>query len=182
MNKLKPIEETALYKGVDGIQSIILIILGIAMVTVTVVAVVMRYIFNSQLFGSDELLSFIIIWSYWMGGAYGSFEDSHISADITGIMIKNKKVLRTVRIIQRLLTVMITAVLAYWAVAKYMPKIMAQNNVTTALRMPLVIGRMSSVVGMVLMFFFSLYWLYREIRPYTPTVNTDEKTAEGGNS
>jgi TRAP-type C4-dicarboxylate transport system permease small subunit len=52
--------------------------------------VIMRYFFQSPLVGIEELAAYVAFWLYFIGGAYGSYERSHISADISQLVFKNK--------------------------------------------------------------------------------------------
>ena len=86
---MKPIEKTFIWKLMEALMRWLLMISGVLLIVVITISVFMRYVLKSALFGSEEILALLAIWLYWIGGAYGSYEDSHIYADKTGKMIRN---------------------------------------------------------------------------------------------
>ena len=87
-----------------------------------------------------EILALLAIWLYWIGGAYGSYEDSHISADMTGMMIRNERVREIYRMVIRGVTALIAGVFAYWAVFHYGAQIIAAGTPYQVANDPRVIG------------------------------------------
>jgi TRAP-type C4-dicarboxylate transport system permease small subunit len=161
----KPLEETFLWKALEKLMSFILIICGTLLVVVIGISVFMRYVMNSVFFGADEILIILAIWLYWIGGAYGSYEDSHISADMTDIFIKNDKVRQKFRLMVRGVALFISAVLAYWSVRYYAIRIIRAGTITTGLRIPHLASKIALPVGLCLMFLYTLYHFIRALRP-----------------
>jgi len=60
----------------------ILVALISAMFVVTTVQVIMRYLFNTGLSWSEELVRFIFVWASFLGGAIGVKEHIHIGVDV----------------------------------------------------------------------------------------------------
>ncbi|WP_317854550.1 TRAP transporter small permease [Chakrabartyella piscis] len=90
----KPIEETKGWKLLlMGERSILVITSGLATFLVAV-GVFMRYVLTKDFFGQEEVVTVVAMWLYWIGGVYGSYEDSHIKADICTDLIKNPKKLK----------------------------------------------------------------------------------------
>ena len=162
---LKPIEDTFIWRLLEIIMRVILIVTSILLVIIIGISVYMRYVMDSVFFGSDELLALLAIWLYWVGGAYGSYEHSHISADMTGLFIKNEKVLNIVRTVVKGVTVVITGVFAYWSIFEYFVNNITSSAVTTALRIPYWCSRSALTVGLVLMFLYSVYHFVRALHP-----------------
>lgn len=174
MKRLKPIEETFLWKALDKILSTALVIGNASMIILIVSNVIARKCFNSTIFGADEILAMLILWMYWLGGVYGSFEDSHISADMTDLLIKNEKVRAKYKIAVRFVTVIITGVFCYWGLVDFAPKVLSAKSTTPGLHIPYAIPKMALVVAFVMMFIFSIYWFVRTIHPYEKKTETDE--------
>ena len=162
---MKPIEKTALWKFMERLMSIILVIACALLVIIIGIAVFMRYVMNSTLFGNEEILALLAIWVYWIGGTYGSYEDSHISADMTDLFFRNQKVKRIVRIIVRGITVGITGIFAYWSIAYYAIRNITNGTLTTALRIPKVTSQIALTIAFCLMFLYAVYHLISEIHP-----------------
>jgi TRAP-type C4-dicarboxylate transport system permease small subunit len=62
------------------IKYILVILLGLMFVLVTV-QVILRYVFNSALSWSEELVRFIFVWATFLGAAIGIKEHIHIGVD-----------------------------------------------------------------------------------------------------
>lgn len=69
----------------------IIMLLTICITTAAVfLEVIMRYFLNTPLVGIEELAAYVAFWLYFIGGSYGSYERSHISADLSQLIFKNK--------------------------------------------------------------------------------------------
>ena len=69
---------------------VILMVVGsIASTACMVYSVILRYVFKGNFYGSDEVIMLFAFWLYFMGAAYGSFEDSHIKADLLSVYLKD---------------------------------------------------------------------------------------------
>lgn len=66
-------------------------LLSICFSTIAVfIEVIMRYFFETPLIGIEELAAYVAFWLYFIGGSYGAYERSHISADLSQLIFKNK--------------------------------------------------------------------------------------------
>ena len=45
-------------------------------------AAFVRYLLGGDLYGYEEIVKLIAFWVYFMGAAYGSFNKTHVSADL----------------------------------------------------------------------------------------------------
>ena len=162
---MKPIEKTAIWKILDKVMSIILVVFGLCLIVVIGAAVVVRYIMHSALFGNEEILALLAIWVYWIGGAYGSYTDTHISADMTDLFFKNEKLKPAVRVVIRAVTVFITGCFAYWSIFKYAIPNLVHPIYTTGLRIPKYTSQLAMTIAFCLMFFYAIYHFIRTIHP-----------------
>lgn len=174
MKKLKPIEETLIWKFMEKMLSFFLILGSAAMLILIVTNVIARYIFNSAIFGAEEILGFLIVWMYWIGGTYGSLEDSHISADMTNLLIKNDRSRHCYQIVVRFVTMVIVGVFCYWSLTNYAPRIISAGSTTPGLHIPYVVGKIVIPVALTLMFLYSVYWFVRTIHPYQKESDGEE--------
>jgi len=55
---------------------------SLALTIVIVVAAFRRYIVRGDLYGYEEWVKLLAFWLYFMGGAYGAYNDTHVSADL----------------------------------------------------------------------------------------------------
>jgi len=49
-----------------------------------------RYVHEGDLFGYEEWVKLIAFWLYFLGGAYGAYNDTHVSADLINSYLKGK--------------------------------------------------------------------------------------------
>jgi TRAP-type C4-dicarboxylate transport system permease small subunit len=69
-------------KIVVGALSVVLVVNSLAMTVLIVAAAAARYIFKVNFNGYDEIAVLIAFWLYFMGAAYGAYNNSHVTADI----------------------------------------------------------------------------------------------------
>jgi TRAP-type C4-dicarboxylate transport system permease small subunit len=68
-------------KALNSIIKYILVFMLIVMFILTTVQVVLRYVFNSALSWSEELVRFVFVWATFLGAAIGIKEHIHIGVD-----------------------------------------------------------------------------------------------------
>ena len=128
-------------------------------------AVIKRYFFKGNLYGSDEIIMLFAFWLYFMGAVYGSYEDSHIKADLLNVYIRNMRCKDGLALISQALTVLVNTIVLVWA-AKYFSGEIAKWGLSTSLKIPLVIPKASVFFGFLLMEFYHVYYLQRNLRTY----------------
>ena len=79
MGKLKPIEETGLWKVVVHCMEIMLFLMSAALASMVFITVPVRYIMKSSIFGIEEVIMMMAIWIYYLGAAYGSYGHHDLS-------------------------------------------------------------------------------------------------------
>ena len=72
-------------------EKVIMIIASILVVILITISVVMRYILEKNFPGMEELVVMVAFWIYFMGGIYGSYENSHITADILSVFVEKER-------------------------------------------------------------------------------------------
>lgn len=160
MKKAIPcLENSILWKALTQIMSIILIVCGGCLVLLVGVNVFLRYVLKTSYAGIDDVLLLLSIWLYWIGGAYGSYEDSHISGNLTNLIIKNQRTRQYVNIVVRLITTIVSGVFAYWSIFEYALWNIQAGTVTTGIRLPHIVINIALTIGICLMFLYSLYHL-----------------------
>ena len=127
-----------------------------------VYAVIKRYLFKGNFYGSDEIIMLFAFWLYFMGAAYGSFENSHIKADLLNVYIRNVRLKDGVGLLAQLLTVAVNTVVLLWA-ARYFSTEIRRWGLSTALKIPLVIPKSSVFFGFLLMEFYHVFYLLRDL-------------------
>ena len=54
-------------------------------------AVLLRYVFHSDLYGYEEIVVIFAFWLYFIGGSYGSYTRTHITADVVSVYVPDGK-------------------------------------------------------------------------------------------
>ncbi len=147
----------------------IVMLLTICISTSAIMAeVVMRYIFKTSLVGIEELAAYIAFWLYFIGSSYGTYERSHIKAELTHLFIKNPKYYA----ISRAVTSFISFALSFYAIilayryAEWGIRRMEQSSATfLGSTYPVLYFQFSLLVGFTLMCFYFLVEFLQWITP-----------------
>ncbi len=96
-------------------HKVILFITGAIVALLMFGQVVMRYVFSMSVYGVEELAVFFAFWVYFIGLAYTSWDDYHISADLVPLMTKSERVRKFFKIFSKGASVIIAGFMAYLA-------------------------------------------------------------------
>lgn len=155
-------QKSIFWKVLEKVMRIGLIISGIFVTLITFAAVIARA-FNFNLIGYEEILIIFAFWLYMFGSAYGSYENSHIKADIFITSIKEGLVKDLVTILRDSLSVFLGIIFFLWAVQ------LAQWNLengqlTPTWRIPVLVSQSSLLFGLGIGTLFNLVYLYNKIK------------------
>lgn len=113
----------------------------------------LRYIAKKPLMGVEEITCMIAFWAYFMGAVHGSYEGSHISGQVTQVLIKNPRILNIVNTVTSFITVFIACYVSVWAY-KYFIWGVQRGETSPFLMIPRVYSQSAISVGLVLMAFY----------------------------
>lgn len=122
-------------------------------------AVFLRYILKSNFYGSDEIILLFAFWLYFIGAAYGSYENSHIKADLLNMYIKNMRYKDGLNLIAQAATVLVNCILLVWAYESLLWAL-EKMPLTTSLKIPIAIPRSAIFFGLLIMAFYHIFYLY----------------------
>ncbi|WP_171181090.1 TRAP transporter small permease [Ruegeria sp. HKCCD8929] len=124
--------------------------------------VIFRYILETDLFAYEEWLMVICFWLFFMAGALGTYDESHINADLLSEVLRNPRVLRVRALIVTLVEFIVLLFAVYWAALMIIDEIQSYPywQQTIALRIPFLVPRLSILVGFMFMGFFTGLRLY----------------------
>lgn len=122
-----------------------------------VYSVVLRYVFKGNFYGSDEVIMLFAFWLYFMGAVYGSYENSHIKADLLNVYIKNMRKKDAVALVGQILTLVVNTIVLVWAI-RYFGSEIAKGGLSTGLKIPLVIPKSAVFFGFLLMEFYHVVY------------------------
>ena len=165
----KSIENFFLWRLLIRLEQYILVICSSGAMLVIVLSVIMRYILKSDLYGIEEIIVPLALWLYFIGGAYGSYEGSHISADIITELIKSPKIIRGIKIFIAGAVLFCSAVFAKWGL-DFIGWSIKVGGKSTSLQIPLLLSRIPLTICFVLMVLYSIYHLINVIMGRKPKI------------
>jgi TRAP-type C4-dicarboxylate transport system permease small subunit len=126
--------------------------LATALIGVTFLQVILRYVFNTSFFGAEELARFLLTWFVFLSGTLGLDRGIHFTMDVL--------VLRLPRNVQRALRVVVQCcILAILSVLVVKGTDLAVRNwyqVSTAMQVPLTLSYAAIPLSSLLMFLITL--------------------------
>ena len=150
------------WKGLAGLIKWLMIACSVISTGCMVYSVVLRYVFKGNFYGSDEVIMLFAFWLYFMGAVYGSYENSHIKADLLNVYIKNMRQKDAVALLAQLLTIVVNTLVLIWAI-RYFGSEIAKGGLSTALKIPLVIPKSAVFFGFLLMELYHVVYFIQNL-------------------
>jgi TRAP-type transport system small permease protein len=139
-----------------AIQRFILAATGAIVTLLVFVQVVTRYFFAESIFGIEEAATFLAIWLYFVGGAYGAYDRGHISASLVDLVVPRQQARHAVKAFTGALTVMLSAWMTLWA-TRYFLLTLQRGAMSLELGIEMAWVHAAIPIGLVLMtFYFAL--------------------------
>ena len=148
------------WKGLSEVIRWLMIACSVISTGCMVYSVVLRYVFKGNFYGSDEVIMLFAFWLYFMGAVYGSYENSHIKADLLNVYIKNMRKKDAVALLGQILTIVVNTIVLVWAI-RYFGAEIAKGGLSTALKIPLVIPKSAVFFGFLLMEFYHVVYFIK---------------------
>lgn len=161
MNKL---ERSAFWRGLTKFLRFGLIVTSVLVAVITFAAVITRA-FNINFLGYEEILIICAFWLYMFGTAYGSYENSHIKADIIVVMMKEGRLKSLIALLRNTLSLILGIVFLLWAFQLFQWTIEMDSR-TPVWRIPMTVSQSSLLFGLALMTFYNGVYLYDEIMTF----------------
>ena len=161
MNKL---ENTAFWRALRKILRFGLILSSILVTLITFAAVITREL-NINFLGYEEILIICAFWLYMLGTAYGSYEDSHIKADVIVFMMPDGRFKSTLAMIRNTVTLVLGIIFLLWALQLFQWTIIMENK-TPVWRIPMTVAQSSLLFGLTVASFYNAVYLYDEVKLY----------------
>lgn len=145
---------------INKLQRVIMFVSSILIIVALSIAVLLRYVLKIDLFGLEELLIIPIFLLYFLGASYGSYEKSHITADIMETYVKNKNILKIIRLFTTFISLIASSVFTYCAFRYFLWSVNKLEK-TPGWHIPLFIPHGIVLIGFFLM---SIYFLIHVVR------------------
>lgn len=155
------IQRSWLWGVLYKVQRFLMFVSTVSVVLMLGIVVVARYILHVNVLGYDEIILVGAYWMYFIGGSYAMWEESHIKADILSVFLSPRGNLK-ISILAKGIQVLLGIPLIY--LAYEMLAFDWQANPTTVdWNIPLLIPQSAILIGYVLMTFYSVIYLMRDI-------------------
>ncbi len=159
MNKL---ENTAFWNALRKLLRFGLVLSSILVTLITFAAVITRAM-NINFLGYEEVLIICAFWLYMLGTAYGSYEDSHIKADVIVVMMRDGYAKSLLALLRNLLTLVLGVIFLVWAFQLFQWTIIMENK-TPVWRIPMTVSQSSLLFGLTVASFYNAVYFYDEVK------------------
>ncbi len=162
-------------------QKAILVFCSLLLAFVFFAVVILRYVFHADLFAYEEWVLVAAFWLYFIGGAQGSYENTHIKADFINAWVKNLKVKWAIANFTIFMEVLVGLVLSYWGYLMVLEDVAKYPDwpTTVVWKIPFVLPRLGIFIGLVLMTFYTSLHLYVGLRQGPSRTWEEEEAATG---
>ena len=156
-----------LIRSVLFVQKVLLVVCSLLIAVTFGVVVVLRYGFEMNLFAYEEWMMAAAFTLYFIGSAQGSFDNTHIKADLLKEWLRTEAAKRRVDSVIFGLEVLIGAVLSYWAYLMVADDLSRYPDLpaTPVYSIPLAVPRGVILLGFVLMTIYSAMHFARLLAP-----------------
>ncbi len=161
MNKL---ERSAFWKGLAKLLRFGLVVSSCLVTLITFAAVITRAL-NINFLGYEEVLIICAFWLYMLGTAYGSYENSHIKADVIVVMMPDGLLKSLLALIRNTLALVLGFIFFLWAFQLFNWTIIMENK-TPVWRIPMTVSQSSLLFGLGVATFYNLVYLYDEAKQF----------------
>ena len=143
--------------------------------------VILRYGFGADLFAYEEWLLIICFWLYFMASAIGTYENSHVNADLLNYLTDDQRLRWLRSVIVCTIELIVSLAALYWAVLVIRDEFASYPywQTTIALKIPFIVPRFALLTGFGLMSFYSALRLYVLFRLRRPLENSLAGTSTG---
>ncbi|MDR3075693.1 MAG: TRAP transporter small permease [Synergistaceae bacterium] len=87
-----------------GAFSVILVVNSLAVTLIITGAALARYVFKFNFNGYDEITVVVAFWFYFIGSAYGAYNNSHVSADVIDAYFPENTAKRVITLLRWVVT------------------------------------------------------------------------------
>ncbi|MEZ0574939.1 TRAP transporter small permease [Halodesulfovibrio aestuarii] len=150
------------WKGLDLFQKFVMASTSIIIVGMICYTITIRYIFGSDFYGSEELISMLAFWLYFMGAAQGSREKSQISADLLSCYIQNPTIRGSVLLLKDAITCAICLLFTFWAL-QFVSWALVMHPKSPVFRLPMLIPQAAVGLGFVLMSLYHVTYFVQDL-------------------
>lgn len=153
--------QSRLWKLLLILEKILMVVSSLCVIITLSLVVLGRHVLHYNFLGYTEILVLAAFWMYFIGASYGSYEESHICADILSQFVSDKSKLK-LSIFSKVVQVVLSVPLIYLSFGMLMFDIKT-DQMTVDLEIPLLYSQMPIFIGFTLMGFYALIYLIRDL-------------------
>ncbi|KJS78435.1 MAG: hypothetical protein JL55_14660 [Pseudomonas sp. BICA1-14] len=98
-----------------ALQRLLVVLSGLAITILIFVQVISRYVFQTAIFGVEEIACYVAVWLYFLGAAVGAEQRGHMSASLVEIVLRGETAQRVIRLLVCSLSVVLCVWMTIWA-------------------------------------------------------------------
>ncbi|HKL10658.1 MAG TPA: TRAP transporter small permease [Clostridia bacterium] len=164
--------DKAWWRMLEKIQRAILFVTVVSVMFIISYGAILRYVFQKDFFGIEDVILVIAFWMYFIGGSYGSYTGNHVSAEVIPAYIKDKKVRNIVLLVKSAVSVGLSWLFSYWGFNLFLWGVI-QKGKTATLGIPLVVPQSAIFVGLVLMSLYITVYFIEDVLLFKRNNQTD---------
>jgi TRAP-type C4-dicarboxylate transport system permease small subunit len=151
-----------LLRRLEWVERAILITCNLAIMLIVVASFLSRYLFAFDLYGAEEFLLIAAFWLYFIGAAFGSYEQSHIEADFIQSIVGDTVLTRALGYLRDTIELGVLVVLTYWSWL-LIDFAIERWPISPGWKIPLLVPQSAILVGFALMTLHAAIHLRRRI-------------------
>ncbi len=153
------------------------VVIGLILL-LAVVQVLLRYCTTLPLFGVEELVTFPMLWMFFMGGACTSYDRTHISCGILEVITENEWLIGLKNVIVDIVECAVGLLIVYW-VYGYVSYSISVGKVSMHYGIPMAVAESGLLVGFVFITGFTFVKLYDDIIAFKQVAKARKKGDKG---
>ena len=153
-------------QGMLSVMKFLIAAAGCVMALTFFFVVILRYVFHADLFAYEEWLMVIAFWMIFLASAVATHDNSHISADILGFLLKKPKTIWIRSILVKSIELVILLYLTYLGYVMIAENIAAYPmwQMSIALKIPFLVPRLGIAFSFLMMTIYTVLHLYLLIK------------------
>lgn len=166
-----------------SVMKVLISVAGCIMALTFFFVVILRYIFDADLFAYEEWLMVIAFWMIFLASAVATHDKSHITADILGFMLKKPKTIWMRDLLVKSIELCILLYLTYLGYVMINEDIEAYPmwQMSIALKIPFLVPRLGIAFSFLMMTIYTVFHLYLLVKegPSSLADNENQSVVEG---
>jgi len=145
-------------------------------------ATIIRYIFQWDLYGYDEWAKLFAMWLYFMGAAFGAFNESHVTADIVTAYARDGVLRRSLVVLKDIISAGVCLLYVWYGWDYFIFSFRGPLGTGVAIpttsvwRIPMWVYNFPIFAGLVFIAFYLIKYFFRDIFSLARSLR-GEKTA-----